>query len=379
MKKSFQFYLANKMKGVSIIAVMAVSVFVIYFMISLVQSIFSNVEYSNMACLQNLSFVYSTGNNSWLDEDVVAKIETNEKIDKAYHVYLDTTVIKNIFGTTSGYIAFCESGDIDSIFQKIGLNLISGRMPKNDEYEIIMHEDMLKNKGLSVGDTFGKDVDDTEYIRGKYTIVGSFSGPTYMAFGTKNNNVNELVELGANTSNLTFALLTIPKSDLNEMNNFLDNISKESVFSMTLTYGQKQFAENISNIRFLMTVLVVVVALCISAAICTILSTIFNARLPEYSILHAIGYKIQWIRYSMVNEILLLILISWILGMLASFIVIEIIKSLIFEPMGAPLSVFSVSGIAYTFLALIIYSAITIITSSLKLSKIDIISVIEKG
>lgn len=48
-----------------------------------------------------------------------------------------------------------------------------------------MHEDMLKNKGLSVGDTFGSAVDEGEQIDGKYMITGAFSGDSYMAFGTK--------------------------------------------------------------------------------------------------------------------------------------------------------------------------------------------------
>lgn len=90
-----------------------------------------------------------------------------------------------------------------------------------------MHEDMLKNKGLSVGDTFGSAVDEGEQIDGKYMITGAFSGDSYMAFGTKSYRQKELEELGLDFQNTTFGLLVTPKTDLDTMNNMLDTMGHE--------------------------------------------------------------------------------------------------------------------------------------------------------
>ena len=51
MKNMFKYYLSNKRRGISLIFVMALTVFSIYFVTSLVQSIFSTVEYSNICLL----------------------------------------------------------------------------------------------------------------------------------------------------------------------------------------------------------------------------------------------------------------------------------------------------------------------------------------
>ena len=160
MKNMFKYYLSNKRRGISLIFVMALTVFSIYFVTSLVQSIFSTVEYSNIACLNDFSFVYPVGGSSFLQNETVEKIKNDDSVGNAYPILLEYTVINNIFGTTSGYVAFMDEADIGEIFDDFSLTVTEGRLPEENSYELIMHEDMLKNKGLSVGDTFGSSVDE---------------------------------------------------------------------------------------------------------------------------------------------------------------------------------------------------------------------------
>ena len=78
MKNMFKYYLSNKRRGISLIFVMALTVFSIYFVTSLVQSIFSTVEYSNIACLNDFSFVYPVGGSSFLQNETVEKIKNDD-------------------------------------------------------------------------------------------------------------------------------------------------------------------------------------------------------------------------------------------------------------------------------------------------------------
>ena len=150
MKNMFKYYLSNKRRGISLIFVMALTVFSIYFVTSLVQSIFSTVEYSNIACLNDFSFVYPVGGSSFLQNETVEKIKNDDSVGNAYPILLEYTVINNIFGTTSGYVAFMDEADIGEIFDDFSLTVTEGRLPEENSYELIMHEDMLKNKGLSL-------------------------------------------------------------------------------------------------------------------------------------------------------------------------------------------------------------------------------------
>ena len=377
MKNMFKYYLSNKRRGISLIFVMALTVFSIYFVTSLVQSIFSTVEYSNIACLNDFSFVYPVGGSSFLSDETVEKIQKDDSVKKAYPILLEYTVINNIFGTTSGYAAFMEAADIGEIFDDYSLTVTEGRLPQENSYELIMHEDMLKNKGLSVGDTFGSAVDDGEPIEGTYTITGAFSGNSYMAFGTKSYKQKELEELGLDFKNTTFGLLVTPKADLDTMNTMLDTMSHDEAAAMTLSYAQKTLKDNVSSIKFLMAVIVIVIAVSISAAVCIVLETTYNDRMEEFGILYAIGYKKSWLFRNIIAEIVVLVFISWILGLILSYGVLTLVAKSVFEPMGQMLSIVSIQSLLYTIIVMAVFVVVTILVTILKFAKKDLIAIIE--
>lgn len=377
MKNMFKYYLSNKRRGISLIFVMALTVFSIYFVTSLVQSIFSTVEYSNIACLNDFSFVYPVGGSSFLSDETVEKIQKDDSVKKAYPILLEYTVINNIFGTTSGYAAFMEEADIKEIFNDYSLTVTEGRLPQENSYELIMHEDMLKNKGLSVGDTFGSAVDEGEQIDGKYMITGAFSGNSYMAFGTKSYKQKELEELGLDFQNTTFGLLVTPKADLDTMNTMLDTMSHDEAAAMTLSYAQKTLKDNVSSIKFLMGVIVIVIAVSISAAVCIVLETTYNDRMEEFGILYAIGYKKSWLFRNIIAEIVVLVFISWILGLILSYGVLSLVAKSVFEPMGQMLSIVSIQSLLYTIIVMVVFVVVTILVTILKFAKKDLIAIIE--
>lgn len=377
MKNMFKYYLSNKRRGISLIFVMALTVFSIYFVTSLVQSIFSTVEYSNIACLNDFSFVYPVGGSSFLQNETVEKIKNDDSVENAYPILLEYTVINNIFGTTSGYAAFMEAADIKEIFNDYSLTVTEGRLPQENSYELIMHEDMLKNKGLSVGDTFGSAVDEGEQIDGKYMITGAFSGNSYMAFGTKSYKQKELEELGLDFQNTTFGLLVTPKADLDTMNTMLDTMSHDEAAAMTLSYAQKTLKDNVSSIKFLMGVIVIVIAVSISAAVCIVLETIYNDRMEEFGILYAIGYKKSWLFRNIIAEIVVLVFISWILGLILSYGVLSLVAKSVFEPMGQMLSIVSIQSLLYTIIVMAVFVVVTILVTILKFAKKDLIAIIE--
>lgn len=377
MKNMFKYYLSNKRRGISLIFVMALTVFSIYFVTSLVQSIFSTVEYSNIACLNDFSFVYPVGGSSFLQNETVEKIKNDDSVENAYPILLEYTVINNIFGTTSGYAAFMEAADIKEIFNDYSLTVTEGRLPQENSYELIMHEDMLKNKGLSVGDTFGSAVDEGEQIDGKYMITGAFSGNSYMAFGTKSYKQKELEELGLDFQNTTFGLLVTPKADLDTMNTMLDTMSHDEAAAMTLSYAQKTLKDNVSSIKFLMGVIVIVIAVSISAAVCIVLETTYNDRMEEFGILYAIGYKKSWLFRNIIAEIVVLVFISWILGLILSYGVLSLVAKSVFEPMGQMLSIVSIQSLLYTIIVMVVFVVVTILVTILKFAKKDLIAIIE--
>lgn len=377
MNKSFKFFLFHKAKIISIIMVMLITVFSIYFVTSLVQSIFTNVEYSNTACLNSFSLAYPVDGGMFIDEETVDKIKEEEAVGEVISAQICTTVINNIFGTTGGHVVFTEKENIERMFEKSSLELIEGRFPTDNEYEILMHENMLKNKGLSIGDKMGTNVDNSEYLDGEYKIVGSFSGEAYMAFGIRNSSLDNILELGGSVEGHNLGLVIYPKDDLVAMNSFLDNFEEESTSFITLSSSEEIFEENTRSIKFLLAVVVFAIAVCVSIALCVVLQTLYNERMSEFAILYAIGYRKKWIIKNIIGEMTILIFVSWMLGIFCSFAGLGIINNMIFKPMGQPFEIISYDCILYTILVLLVFSLTTLLSVAVKISKKDLISTIE--
>lgn len=376
MYNSLKYFCANKRKVFSILLIMTMTVFSVYIVMSIVQSIFTNVMYSGTEALNDFSIVYPV-NDLMLDEDIAQQIKNDESVEDTISVCIESTKINNIFGSTSGRVAFLKNSDIDNIFQKNLLVITEGKLPEDDTYEIIMHENMLKNKDLSVGDEFGNGIDSSDYLYGKYKIVGSFTGRSYMAFGTKSQNISQIEDLGGNIGNGDMGLIIYPKNSLDKMNSMLDNIENDEVDIETLSSITERVENNTKNIKTLMFIIVIIIAVCISVALCIVLQTMYNERTSEFAILFAMGYKTKSIIKISVVEIVFLIVLSWILGIVASFLALNAVKTAIYEPMGQPIEIISTSSMIYTFIVLLVFSLITIISISIKLSKKDLISIIE--
>lgn len=47
-----------------------------------------------------------------MQNETVEKIKNDDSVGNAYPILLEYTVINNIFGTTSGYVAFMDEADI---------------------------------------------------------------------------------------------------------------------------------------------------------------------------------------------------------------------------------------------------------------------------
>ena len=314
-----------------------------------------------------------------IDDEVWGTIENDPTVGSIYSSYIEQTDINNILGKSSGFVVFLSETDMEAVFDECGFEITEGRLPSDAQYEIIMHDDMLKNKELSVGDKFGNAVDSSEPVVGEYTIVGAFKGNSVIALGSKNYNVEQLKDIGLETENALFAGLVFPEHNLELLNSMLDEMEGEGVSVYTSSGIKKSFDEQSAGISSLMLIIIIVVVIGISAAVGVALSTVYNSRMDEFGILYAIGYskgRILFVR--IFGEISKLVIGSWILGVLLSFGSIQLIDMMIFENMGQSLDVFSSQSFVYTLVSLAVILLTTSVPIITKLSKADLITIIER-
>lgn len=367
-----KYFLANKLKSISIIIIVILSIFTVYLITALVQAVFKTGEDSLINALSEFSIITTKGNNIGIDEKTWNYILSQDSVEQIYNAYCEETSISNIFGTTSSFVIFLSENDLNKMFSKSNFKLITGKMPSPLNYEIIMHETILKNKKLAIGDNL-------ELSSGTYKIVGSYSGNSMLTLGIKNHKIEQYIELGSNIENVHFAGIVIPKNSLEDMNFMIDEIDNSDFDSWTASDLKRQFKEQSKSFSVILSIIVFVVISSISSAIGVVLNTLYNGRIDEFGILNAIGYnKKRIISKYILKEISLLIVFSWICGMIFSGIVLKIIDYKIFKPMGQTMPIFNIQSLLYTVVSLVVILIIAVVPIVVKLSKTDLISVIER-
>lgn len=375
-----KYYKENKKKTIVVFTTLFLAVLCISFITCIVKSIFVSAEEANIAPLNKFSQVSAPNGKMFLDEDVIEKIANMETTDSIYNVMINYTSITTMFGNTSSPIIFINNDEnLKEVFDKTNLSLIKGRMPKQGEYEVIMHSNVLKNKKLKVGDKFGDEIDSSEWVNGTYTIVGEFTGNSVIGFASRNYYLNELEDSGVNIDINTIAAIVFPKNnDLVEMNESLDALDKKEAVITTKTKLLKMFDEQMTGINSIMTLIIIIITFGMSVSVGALIYTFYNARHNEFGILYAIGYRKKDVKRLIYKEILFISIISWVLGYIASIGVLKIVDIALFEPLGQKAVLFSVYGLSYTLIVpafVFICATFPIVRS---ISKKDLVTVIER-
>ena len=375
-----KYFKENKKKSVVVFVTLFLAVLCISFLTCLVTSIFAASTDANIAPLRQFSWVAAPNGKMFLDKDVITKISDMETTDSIYNVMVNSTSITTLFGNTSSPIVFIDKDEnLKKVFDKTKLSLIKGRMPKQGEYEIIMHSSVLKNKNLKVGDKFGDEIDSSEWVSGTYTIVGEFTGESVMGFATKNYYLNGLKESGVDTDANTIYAVVFPKNiNLDAMNKNLETLDKKEAAITTKAIIIKMFDEQMDSLNTIMALLIVVITFGMSVSVGALIYTFYSGRHDEFGILYAIGYTKKNVKNLIYKEILFISVISWALGYVTSIGVLKIVDITMFKPLGQSAVLFSVYGLTYTLIVpafVFICASFPIVRS---LSKKDLVTVIER-
>ena len=351
---SLKYILRNKGK-VNIVTLSVIfGILLIVLSNMIITSIDDNVHKAWAQPLEHFSVVVPLNDEFSLEED-----------DEIQSVYLDKVFITGVTGRISTHCFFVTPSTLEYICKVNNVDIIDGTMPQEGTNEIILSEDIAKNKGLKIGNSIGKEIIPDEGLIGSYRIVGLFKANGIFSVGdasyykTKNPD--------------TYAGYLIPrgKEELSEDGKSVDYTicSYESESEDIDKYGEML---NISLIVILSFVYIVIFFLT------SFVIYIFTSqRKKEFGILMAVGFTKGMVMKKSLFEIGVLNFLGLIIGAVLSFSAGTLLNSCYFTPMGQSLSVikgvYILPAVILTILN-VIFSALIIITI---VRKVDVIKIIE--
>lgn len=363
MLNPFSFLLKNKKKSVVISLIMVVAVLCIYSVSTLINSVYTTCSDANVSIFSYLSIASVSNGTQNISENTLSEIKN---IDGVKRVFITKSVpinIKTIFGTTSSYIFFMKNkADVEDLLNLLGLSIAEGKTPEIDQNEIAMNKNVMKNKGLKVGDELAG-----------YTIVGMLDGNVQISIGTQSSSNLSLSGSGAS------ALLILPEgSNIALINSSLKSLGKNDVSFYTVDDAQKQLDDDFDSINIILLTVVIMLSFSLSFAVAALVYSIYSNRYDEFGILHAIGYKKKNIQFLILEEMLIISCFSWICGYVISLGVLYIFNDLIYTDMGQTMNLFVKSSFIYSLMVPLFVIIFAVMPTTVKLHNSDLVSIIER-
>lgn len=371
------YFKENKKKTIGIIAVISLAILAIAFVVTATTSSILETETSALVKpLNSFTMITPSPENPVLQDAIVNAVDDCKEVKKTQKGYVQTISMETLFGSINTFCVYInDSETVKELLSSCSLKVSAGVLPevvKNADteiknYQVAMHESLLKNKKLKVGD-------DIWLEDGYYKICGALSGDKIMSIGSRSRFIDNY-----HLNDATVVEFVFPKTSVAAMNESLDKELKQVKENYSIYEYEKQeqaIEESFETANFFLMWIYIVVVLIISVTLCMFIVNVYNNRIDEFAILCSIGYTKKSINRMVLKEVALLSLWGWSVGYILSLGMLYVFRKILFEPKGLVMPLFSVLALIISLFLPISVLFIASSTVSRKLKKQDLISLI---
>jgi ABC-type lipoprotein release transport system permease subunit len=345
---------------------------------SIDRTIFTIYGYTN-----HFTYVIPQRVTQTVPNDQLAIIRGDARVDRIMEASIFFTNIKTVIGSLPFVVLGLAQENEDYLLKRVGTTLKEGRMPAEGMPEAALSEPLARNKHIKLGDLVAGPTDEGGISGAPVPVkcVGILTGPVWIAVTSKSFCDN--VFLAAPRCTI---YTTKNPDDLMTVNQLFSpakhrqdgKLSPAKVQVLSRQNLIAQVRDSLSTMFLIMAVVNFTVIFVIALMSGMLANIYFTQRLAEFAVLAAIGYQRWQLIARIVGETLLLTLIGWVVGALATFAFLSAFKESLFEPRGLFINPLDLFAYQYTLpipLAITIFAVATI---AYRLLLFDPVSIIER-
>jgi hypothetical protein len=378
------FYRRHRRRGIMLVVSMALMIlgvaFPVFLMSATLDAMRPDYEY-----LRYVGEV-APGIGDGVDPGVAAQIRSHPAVARVVQtVPLWVQVLVPPGGGSEVSIYGVSEGDLPVLMDLFDVQLVKGQLPRPRSNEIVMSRVTALNRGLRVGDTIGRPVQErngednpmiVDDIPTEMVVVGLLSrDDLWLGFTSL-----EYLQSHELTASRSPRLLVVPAA---ERKGELDAWLEESVASAqtrVYTYDaeRREFEEIMRLVMLLFAAVESIIAIVAAVALAALNYIFFAQRQEEFGILHAIGRSRPWLVFRTVKETGSAVGLAWLVGAVVCVLGLIGFQALVYTPRGLNLDFFSFAPWLFTLpipLAVIVVGAGTIART---LRQLDPVAVIER-
>ncbi len=364
----------NRRRVLPVLLVIVLAVFAVSLTAVLTGSMIASNEMTWKLKYERYSLVFSP--LGVMEPTVGAMLRTSENVRRLLPVVNANIQVFGIFGSEPRLVLGLKEEDIPWFLEAANLRLVEGSLPIAGSNELVLHEDIVKSKGLDLGDPVGREVDDFEFLQGKYILVGVLKGdyPIGIASYEKMRGI-----AGGGREGSEKALLIFPRpGHERNLERELASLPRRSATVATYATERTRFDREVANMDIIIWILnfITVVTLSLSVGLLNVI--FFIQRMGEYGILAAIGYSRAYLLKRTLKEVLMVTALGWLVGLGLSQAAFSMISRFIYEPRGIYLTGIDARTLSYTTPIPIMIGVFSLLSVFWRLWRLDPVSIVER-
>src|SRR6185436_9577041 len=340
---------------------------------------------STLAGLRDSTLVYTREFDEWtlvfpkrdtrlpraLIQDIAAHPATERVID-ARNCFVR---VKTLIGPMPFNLRASRREEMDYLLKRVNARLKEGSLPRAGTSEVALHENIMQANGWSIGREFGIDVDEEDWMPGRFRVVGVLEGPTPIgvcSFEFLNNPLQY-----AFSAKLWERIVAVAKPGrIAELNAYLRSLKDVKVYDKTRAVDDvvQGFDRIILVFRFISITLIVVVSFVVG-----LLNSIFFAqRIDEFAVLLAIGHTKRRLFRMVFGETALMMALSWALGLALGLGLFAAFRNIVLLPRGIPIPFWHAGPLLVSLALPVVAQVFAGMTVLGRLRRIDPVQIIER-
>lgn len=383
------YYRRNLSRVGIIVGILALAIFAVIGVASLTGSFKTDANRS-IPFYQEYYTIFISANPALMPEVRSAAL-TLLNADKNHEYYLegDVQIMKkeSLVGNQQTPVVFLAPGDRDRFLKTVHLHLDQGALPAEGSSQIAMTNKLLSNREKKIGDVVGDQVEQFEFLPGKYTVSGSLQSdqghinPEFLGIGSLSYITKQ--DYGSTTTFLIRPLDANRQAlsdQIQQWRNDLKDRFPGSKINIETEYAFRQFIDD--NFRFMDIMVgtimgIITLVMTISVALFNVI--VFMQRSSEFGLLLALGYTRGFVLRKTLMESLGQIVLSILLGVGLTALAFWALNHIFFLPNGfAQLTLWEIRNLYFALplpLAVAFFAILTILN---RITKLDPIAILER-
>jgi hypothetical protein len=340
---------------------------------------------STLGGLRDSMLVYTREFDEWtlafpkkdtrLPKDLLAEIAAQPSVERLIDSRNCFVKVKTLIGPMPFNIRACRKDEMTLLMDRTNATVKEGRLPETGTNEVALHENLMRANDWALGREFGVDVDEEDWMVGRFKVVGVLTGPTPLgicSFEYLNNPLQY-----AFAAKLWERVIIVAKPGrIAELNAWLRTKKDLKAYDKARAVSDvtQGFDRIILVFRFISILLIIVVSFVVG-----LLNSIFFAqRIDEFAILLAIGHPQRRLFRMVTGETAALMAFSWALGVALAFGVFQAFRLLVLLPRGIPVALWQPEPVLVSLVLPIVAQLFAGVTVIGRLRRLDPVTIIER-